>query len=95
MSAPRTHLMALTEGDFFRILPTAVAPCAYDVQANKVIVMCEQGSAQISISPEAPRKIASLCFPVLRVTIEFSEMSEQQSDAFLQRFDRAFHRGGG
>ena len=95
MSGARVHLMSLTEADFFRILPEAVKPCRYTVTADTVMVQCPQGMAHIRISAEAPRRIASLSFPVLKVAIEFGEMSELESKAFLERFDRAFHRGGG
>lgn len=95
MIGARVHLMSLSEVEFFRILPVAVAPCRYTVAADTVMVQCPQGRAHIRISAEAPRKIASLSFPVLKVAIEFSEMSDLESQAFLERFDRAFHRGGG
>ena len=95
MSSARIHLMSLSEVEFFRILPVAVTPCRYTVAADTVVVQCPQGMAHIRISAEAPRRIASLSFPVLKVAIEFTEMSEPESQAFLERFDRAFHRGGG
>lgn len=95
MSGARVHLMSLSEVDFFRILPVAVAPCRYTVALDTITVRCPQGIAHIRISAEAPRRIASLSFPVLKVAIEFSGMAELESKAFLERFDRAFHRGGG
>lgn len=95
MSGTRIHLMSLSEVDFFRILPVAVAPCDYMVASGTVTVQCAQGIAHIRISAEAPHRIASLSFPVLKVAIELTEMSELAEKAFLERFDRAFHRGGG
>ncbi len=95
MSVTRVRLMSLSEVDFFRILPQAVAPCGFTVQSGTVMVQCMHGSVHIRFSPEAPRRIASLSLPVLRVVVECTDMPEQESRAFLARFDRAFQRGGG
>lgn len=87
--------MSLTVGEFYRILPVALATRQFTVEADTVSVQCEQGRALIRITPEPPRRIASLSFPVLKVAIEFADVPEPESRMFLERFDRAFHRGGG
>lgn len=95
MRAAITRLMSLTLGDFLRILPQAVAPHAFSVQSDMVVIECAQGSVRIRFATQAPRKIASLSFSVLKVEIEFSGMTQSASHAFLEKFDRAFLRGGG
>lgn len=95
MSAARVRLMSLTESDFYRLLPVAVAPHAYASEPGVIRVQCGPGEAAIRVAAQPPRRIASLTFPVLRVEIEIDGMSAEQAQEFLERFDRAFHRGGG
>lgn len=50
----------------------------------------------IHFCEQPPRKIAGLSIPVLRVALEFKGFqSPSDEKALLQRFDRAFQRGGG
>ena len=49
----------------------------------------------IKISEAPPRKIALLTIPVLNVSFEFIQASEEGREAFLKTFFRFFHKGGG
>lgn len=87
--------MSLSEQEFFRMLPLALAPHPYTIEMRKIFVETDDGKACISISPQAPRHIASLSLPVLAVDIDFGTLSKAAAMAFVKRFDQAFQRGGG
>lgn len=49
----------------------------------------------ICLTPLAPRVIAALRLPNLRVSIRFTVGTPPEQQALLARMDRAMHRGGG
>lgn len=87
--------MGITHSEFFRTLPTALAPSPYTVQGHDVIVSDDVRCLVISLAPEGRRRIASLSLPTTQVHFTFSGYSPQDIDQFMARFDRAFQRGGG
>lgn len=91
--------MGCTEADFRRWLPGATgnAPVATTEDAAGTLhsVTLPYGMVEILVRPEAPRRIASIALPVLRVTIRFFGLDVAQRTAFLATFDRYTHRGGG
>lgn len=50
---------------------------------------------EICLTPLAPRVIAALRLPNLRVSIRFTAGTPAEQQAMLARMDRAMHRGGG
>jgi len=50
---------------------------------------------EICLTPLAPRVIAALRLPVLRVNIRFTAGTAAEQKLMLARMDRAMHRGGG
>ena len=87
--------MALTESDFFRILPSALGTDAYDV-AGRVVTLEEEARAlTIEIGAEGMRQIALMQIPKMSVRLTFAGYDDGARDAALARFWRYFQKGGG
>ncbi len=87
--------MGITHSEFFRTLPTALAPSPYTVQDHDVIISDNTRRLIISLSPESRRRLGALSLPTTQVRFAFSGYSPHDIDRFMARFDRAFQRGGG
>ncbi|MCB1761247.1 MAG: hypothetical protein KDI68_15860 [Gammaproteobacteria bacterium] len=87
--------MGLTEREFLRTLPAAVAPLAYRIEGRVVTVDHPQGEIIFRLHQSRERRIASLSLPVTRVDFSFAGLDEAIRARFLERFDLCFHRGGG
>lgn len=88
--------MALTPEDFLKNLGPAMVGLDYRVADHAV----ESGSAEkglsISIRALPPRRLSALLsLPHSEVRIDFRGYDDGERAAFLERFDRAFQRGGG
>jgi len=55
----------------------------------------EPGAVTIALGPQKYRSIASLRLPYVEVQFTFSGLSTAQRQAFMERFEIHFHRGGG
>ena len=95
LSAPVRHMMSISEADFFRILPRALAPDVYSITQNVITVVLKHGSVDITLSPQPGHKFAMLVLPVLAVDIRFKGVSETDQNVFITRFDKSYQRGGG
>lgn len=95
-AAPVVKEMSLTREDFFRLLPIAAEGLPTRVDGLSVALgTCEKGVA-ISLEPLTPRRLSGLLsLPRARVTLVFRGYDPEAQAAFLERFDRAFQRGGG
>ena len=87
--------MGITHREFFRTLPAALASTPYTVRGRDVIIPEDTRRLVITLSPEGRRRIAALSLPTTQVHFTFSGYSPQDVDRFMNRFDRAFQRGGG
>lgn len=87
--------MAITVSDFFRLLPRALDGQDHAVTADTVRVGDARRGVTIAIRPLEPRRIALLVIERCEVVFVFSGYGPAERDAFLARFDRAYHRGGG
>ena len=95
LSAPLRRMMSISEADFFRILPRALAPYAYTVIQNTINVVLDHGLIVITFSPQPDKKFAMLVLPLLAVNIRFKDVSETDWKVFITRFDKSYQRGGG
>lgn len=64
-------------------------------QAGRIRVADGATLLEIELTPQAPRLVASLRLPVLRVALHFSAGSPREQRNLLARLDRAMQRGGG
>ena len=87
--------MAVTHADFFRSLPNALAGESQTANGNRVTLESDAGTWTIELGPEGKRRIALLAVPQTPVTLTFEGYSDAQREDALERFDRAFQRGGG
>ena len=87
--------MSISEADFFRILPRALAPNVYSITQNVISVVLKHGSADITLSPQPDLKFAMLVLPLLAVDIQFKGVSETDQAIFITQFDKSYQRGGG
>lgn len=87
--------MACTEAEWLAWLPAAVGDCPCDRQDGAARVTVGPGQLQLTWAVQAPRVIALIRLPRLRVTFAFSGVLETERTAFMQRFDLYTQRGGG
>lgn len=87
--------MAVTHRDFLRLLPRAFEGCDIRVDGREIHVVAGRRELRIDLSEESVRQIANLKIPLTRVRLTFSGYGEDERAAALQRFWRAFQKGGG
>jgi hypothetical protein len=90
-----TKEMAITHGEFLRILPGALPDTNHRIEGNRITVGAGDRRFEITLSDEGQRRIALLTLPVTHVTLDFIGYREREIEQVLSRFDRAFQRGGG
>ena len=87
--------MGMTHKEFMRTLPAAVSPLSAHRRPGGGVVRHPAGEIRIGLQQEPERRIAALSLPVLLVSFRFSGLDRAQRATFMERFDLAFHRGGG
>lgn len=88
--------MGITHHEFVRLLPQAVGSHRFHVHGSHVDVENDHGHrVHIDLGDEEVRQIALMRIPTTPVTLTFEGYDEDARTAFMQRFDRAYHRGGG
>jgi hypothetical protein len=87
--------MGLSHREFFASLSTLAkeAPCR--VSDMGATVEYDSGEVRIVLGSEGERILGSMTLPRTSVSLEFRNLSKAQRVIFLERFDLAFHRGGG
>ncbi|MBO6520249.1 MAG: hypothetical protein JJ900_05080 [Rhodospirillales bacterium] len=91
-----TKQMGITHHEFVRLLPRAVR--SHHFWVHDAHVRVEEGHGKhidIELGPEEMRQIALMRIAATEVTLSFHGYSEAERKAFLEQFDRAYHRGGG
>ena len=87
--------MAITHADFFRSIPNALDGETQTVSGATMRLESDAGTWTIELGPEGKRQIALLAVPATVVTLTFEGYSDAARKKALERFDRAFQRGGG
>ena len=89
--------MGYSVDEFTRVLPLAMRDFVINELSDGWRVSDAELKliATIRIAPLPERRMGSLSLPVLRVTLDLGASGGVQAAAFLRRFDRGFHRGGG
>lgn len=90
-----TKEMGLTHRDFYRSFVAVAGEAAWQADGDVVTLQDTAGPIHIYLSPERRRTIASVSLPVTTLRFEFLHHEQAEVDAFMQRFDRCFRRGGG
>jgi len=87
--------MGCTEAEWLGWLPEAIGERAWQREGAAARVQVENGKLTLDWVVEAPRVIALLRLPRLRVCFRFQAVSEAGRYAFMKRFDLHMQRGGG
>ena len=87
--------MATTPGEFRRLLPRLAQGMACVSEEGRVIIGEAGKGVVITTRVLEPRRIAGLVLERCRVELNFNGMDEGEIAAFLARFDRVYHKGGG
>ena len=91
-----TRDMSITYEDFFRTLTPILTDFPHTKRDDGVILeLPAEGRLDISLGPARKRRIASISLPAVDVTFRFEGIAQPEVDAFMQRFERHFQRGGG
>jgi len=90
-----TRELGLTHAEFHRSLPPAIAHRPFTAEDTRVRIEDAGRSVIIDLGPQRYRCIASLRVPYVEATFEFSGFSSSERQAFMDRFERYFQRGGG
>lgn len=93
--SPWRRTMGITHGEFLRSLPPALKGAAFTTDGPRITIPWPPGVIHITLGPQGSRRLGSLSLPATEVEIRFEGLSQEQADAFLQGFQRAFQRGGG
>ena len=87
--------MATTPGEFHRLLPRLARGMACVVEDGRVCIGEAGKGVVITTRVLEPRRIAGLVLDRCRVELSFNGMDGSEIAAFLARFDRIYHKGGG
>jgi hypothetical protein len=85
--------MSISREEFFRLLPAAVG--AFEADGD-LVRWVEQGRVRTMRVVRLPDlRLGSAAIPRHRVEIVLEQCSAMEGAAFIERFNRAFLRGGG
>jgi hypothetical protein len=87
--------MQLQREEFLRELPRAVGNLEHQVAGNKVTVKDGDRRVEITLTDEGERHLGSLNLPMERIDFEFIGYTQEEIDAFMERFDQHTLREGG
>ena len=87
--------MGYSHAEFLRLLPRAVNGAALRIEGSRITVEDGARRLEIELGEETERRIANLRLPVTPVSLAFAGYSEAEIAAALERFWRAYQKGGG
>ncbi len=97
--AERPHIvdkeMGYTHADFLRLLPKAVGTADIRVDGTGIEVRDGERRLCIDLAAETVRCLGHFRLPVTRVRLAFFGYSETEREAALDRFWKAYQKGGG
>ena len=93
MNFHRDLEMSITREEFLRLLPAAVGP--FEENGDTIRGHGTACGWLIRLTPLAGRRVGSMAVPRHQVDIVLEGCAESEAEAFVERFHRAFLRGGG
>lgn len=88
--------MGVGHADLHRLLGAALGGLPYRADGTHIVASAPDGlRVEIHVAPERERRLAGLRLPVTEVELRFSGAGREAVEAFMARFDRTFHKGGG
>jgi hypothetical protein len=95
MSVKFSREMQLKREEFLRELPKAIGYLEHQVSGNRVTVKDGDRRVEIALTDEGERHLGSLDLPMERIDFEFIGYTQEEIDAFMERFDQHTLRAGG
>ena len=95
MRLPPCFDMTITRADFRRLLPAAVAGAGFVEEGEAFVHRNGARGWRIELAPLPALGIGAIRLERHRVRIEFRAHSAQEIEAFMERFEMHFRRGGG
>ena len=87
--------MGYTHKEFMRLLPKAVGIADFQVLENEIQVQEPGRLLRVLLGEETERRLGNFRLPLLPVDLVFSGYDEAGINAALDRFWRAYQKGGG
>ncbi len=87
--------MGYSHAEFLRLLPKAMNGAALRVEGNRITVEDGARRLDIELGEETERRLGHFRLPVTPVRLAFAGYSEAEIKAALERFWRAYQKGGG
>jgi hypothetical protein len=87
--------LGCTEAEWRQWLPGAVGPHALGIEGSSARVAIDEGLLALEWQVLAPRAIALMRMPRLRVAFRFDHVGEAARQRFMRYFDLYMQRGGG
>jgi len=88
--------LATSRPEFFRNLDVALKGQPYDIQGDQITVASGEKRIEMHIAPLPARQLGPLLsLERWQLTMEFTDYTDADREAFLASFDQAFRRGGG
>ena len=84
-----------TEFEWLGWLPGAVQGRRLLIEGQQATVTVDGGWLHLHWEVLAPRQIALMRLPRMRITYQFEQLSEASRQAFMRHFDLYMQRGGG
>jgi hypothetical protein len=89
----RTLEMSIGRDEFLRLLPGVVR--AFEIDGGTVRWSDGDRRCRIRLVPLPSRRVGSVAVPRHLVEVSLQAWSDEEGEAFMSRFLRAFLRGGG
>jgi hypothetical protein len=93
MDFPRTLEMSVSREEFFRFLSAALG--AYETDGRVARGTTDGHPWTVALIPLPGQLLGSALMPRHRIEITIDRCTDAEGAAFLERFHRAFLRGGG
>ena len=87
--------MGCTEAEWLRLLPAATGDHPSHLSDNHLRVTLAPGQLSVHWESLPPRVMGLVRLPRLQVIFCFDGLDADERYAFMRRFDRYMHRGGG
>ncbi|MSR13481.1 MAG: hypothetical protein EXR86_02755 [Gammaproteobacteria bacterium] len=90
-----TREYGLSHADLHRILPRFEGASIVDSLNSYALTFCGGRDIVLVLGPEQERRLGRMRIPYVQLQFAFHGWEQSGVDAFMGRFDRMFHKGGG
>ncbi len=90
--------MAVTHSDFYRLITKTIPDSeelVFDKANSTVSLPFSKGEIRIVLEDQKIRKIASMTIEHTPMNFKFMNLSQDEIQTYIQKFDISFQKGGG